>query len=316
VRTTVVIPAYRAWSTLPAVLAALAPQVNRDRDAILVDSSADARSTHLAGRWPWLRVIAIPDRAFPGQARNAGAAQSRSELLAFLDADTVPCSDWLDRLEHALADDVDAVAGGILNGTPDSRVGTAQYLLEFSEGLPRRPRRLRFAPSGNLLVRREWFESVGGFRDTLRAGEDTVLTFPLASQRRVVFAADASVWHLNRTELAPFLANQRVQGAAFVAICRLVPYPNRWVLYGPALILAGPLRLMGLGRCLLYNPSQLTHALRALPQLILGTAAWVIGASEARRALHQSSSRPASDGVEPPRSDAPSSSPVDLRAPG
>jgi GT2 family glycosyltransferase len=303
-RTTVVIPAYRAESTLPAVLDALAPQLGPDREALLVDSGTENRSSQLDGRWPWLRVIAIPHRAFPGKARNVGAAEARGEFLAFLDADTVPCADWLDRLEEALTGDVDAVAGAILNGTLHSRIGTAQYLLEFSEGLPRRPRQLRFAGSGNLLVRREWFQAVGGFRDTLRAGEDTVFTFPLASQRRLAFAADATVRHLNRTELAPFLANQRVQGAAFVAICRLVPYPHRWVVRGPALLLAGPLRLMALARCLLYNRSQFKHALLVLPELLLGTAAWTAGAFEARHDPLQAGGKCATDGTDRPRSGA------------
>jgi GT2 family glycosyltransferase len=283
IRTTVVIPAYRAWSTLPAVLDALAPQLGEHREAIVVDSSGDGRASELAVERPWLRVIALPERAFPGRARNVGAAQACGGSLAFLDADAVPSPNWLDRLEETLTNDLDAVAGGILNGTPDSRIGTAQYLLEFSEAFPRRPRPLRHAASANLLVRRDCFEAFGGFPDELRAGEDTVMTFSLASQRRLAFAPKATVHHLNRTELGPFLANQRVQGAAFVAVCSSAPYPHRWVSRGPGLLLAGPLRLTALARCLLFNPSQLKDALRVLPQLLLGTAAWVVGAYEAQR---------------------------------
>jgi GT2 family glycosyltransferase len=279
----VIIPAYRAWSTLAVVLDALAPQLGPSREAVLVDSTADDSSSDVEARWPWLRVITTPQRLFPGQARNLGATHARGQLLAFLDADAVPSANWLDRLEEALTNELDAVAGGILNGTPDSRIGTAQYLLEFSEAFPRRPRPLRHAASANLLVRRDRFEALGGFPDELRAGEDTVMTFSLAGRRRLAFAPTATVQHLNRTELGPFLANQRRQGAALVAICSMVPYPNRWVCRGPALLLAGPLRLLALARVLLYNPAQAKQALRALPQLLLGTAAWVLGAYEARR---------------------------------
>jgi hypothetical protein len=53
--TTVVIPAYAAWETLPAVLDALEPQARRgDREVIVVESSGDGAETRLA-RWPWVR---------------------------------------------------------------------------------------------------------------------------------------------------------------------------------------------------------------------------------------------------------------------
>ena len=129
IRTTVVIPAYHAWSTLPAVLDALAPQLGAEREALLVDSGSARDASHFYERWPWLRVIAIPQRLFPGTARNVGAAEARGDLLAFLDADTVPAADWLDRLEEALIGDLDAAAGAILNGTPHSRICTAEYLI-------------------------------------------------------------------------------------------------------------------------------------------------------------------------------------------
>jgi GT2 family glycosyltransferase len=281
IRTTVVIPAYRARSTLPAVLGALAPQLGPDREAILVDSTGDGSATELSDVWPWLRVIERPGRAFPGAARNLGVAAARGELVAFLDADAVPAPDWLDRLEQALTNRVDAVAGAILNGTPDSRTGTADYLLEFSEAFPRRPRRLRHGASCNLLVRKQSFRAAGGFPEHLPAGEDTVFTFPFAEQGRLAFAGDATVRHLNRTTRKAFVANQRLQGAAFVAVCRSVPYHHGWVVRGPAIVLAGPLRLLALVRCLLINPAQLRSALGTLPLLLLGTAAWVAGAREA-----------------------------------
>src|SRR5207253_1661749 len=84
----VVIPAYRAWTTLPTVLAALRPQIEgRNREAIIVDSSGDGRAADLARATPWARVIALPERALPGAARNVAYPEARGELIAFTDAD-------------------------------------------------------------------------------------------------------------------------------------------------------------------------------------------------------------------------------------
>jgi glycosyltransferase involved in cell wall biosynthesis len=277
-RTTVVVPAYRASATLPPVLDALVPQLGREREAILVQSGVGEQEPGLeaAGRWPGVRVLRRPERLTPGQARNLGASHARGELLAFLDADAVPAPDWLDELERALRAEHDAVVGRIENGTPQSRIGTAEYLLGCSESFPRRPRAIRHGPGANLLVRRECFEALGGFSD-LRAGEDTLLTFPLASQRRLAFAAEGAVRHLNRTELRPFLANQRLQGRAFAQLCATVDYPHGWVTRGLGAPLAGPLRLLALARSLAVNPVQARQALRVLPELLLGTAAWALG---------------------------------------
>lgn len=283
IRTSVVIPAYRASSTLPSVLDALATQADPQREVIVVQSPSDGHPVNGLERWPWLRVLRADQRLWPGQARNRGAAEAHGQLLAFLDADSVPSPDWLDRLEHALRPELEAVAGGIVNGTPHSLIGTAEYLLSCSEAFPRRARPIRHAPGANLLVRRAYFDAIGGFQDSRRAGEDTLLTFPLARQRRLGFAADARVAHVNRTKLGTFLANQRLQGRSWAKFCREVDYPHGWVTRGAGLLFAGPLRLVALGRCLLYNPPQAREAPAALPLLLLGTTAWLAGVSEEAR---------------------------------
>jgi GT2 family glycosyltransferase len=281
IRTSVVIPAYRAWSTLPAVLDALAPQLAGDREAILVDGPADRRDLGREGRWPWLRTVNLPQRALPGAARNIGAAEARGRLIAFLDADAVPEPEWLDRLERRLTSDLDAVAGAVLNGTPRSVVGTADYLLEFSELMPNRSRPLEHGATCNLLVRRRRFEAEGGLPEDMRTAEDTAFTFAMAAEGRLGFAPDAAVHHLNRTALAPFIAHQRMLGAGFVDLCHRVPFRHSWVSRGPALALAAPLRVGALAGRLRANPGEARRALGLLPALGLGLAAWLVGVLEA-----------------------------------
>ena len=190
VRTSVVIPAYRASTTLPMVLEALAPQLGSEREAVLVESSADGRAAGFEQRWPWLTVVTLPRRALPGEARNIGVRRARGRLIAFLDADAIPDADWLDRLEQQMTDGVDAVCGAVTNGTPHSAVGTAEYLLEFSEWMPSRRKPLQHAATCNLLVRRGRFEAQGGLAEDLRTGEDTAFTFPIAAEGRLGFVPE------------------------------------------------------------------------------------------------------------------------------
>ena len=217
----VIIPAYRADATLPLTLSALAPQLAAlGGEAIVVESGTRELGS---GRASPGGVRLLPQRLLPGEARNLGARRSRGELLVFLDADVVPEPDWLASLLGALVTGAAAVSGSVLNGTPASRWGTAQYVIEFLEWVPGRSEPPEHGASCNLLVRRDAFERAGRFPGDMRAGEDTVLTAPLAARGELVFAADARVTHLNRTEPRSMLAHQVALGESWVAVCRRVP---------------------------------------------------------------------------------------------
>ncbi len=278
---TVIIPAYRAWATLPAVLRSLESQVGgRGREAIVVESSGDDGDevARLARDFPWVRFVGLGGRAFPGRARNIGAAIAGGELLAFLDADAIPDSSWLDELERALGPGVELVGGAIVNGTPEERWGTADFVLEFSEWPPERTSAIPHAASASMLIRRATFERVGGFPEDLLAGEDTVFSVPFARAGTLAFAGRARVSHVNRTRPRAVLAHQFQLGGAWGVICARVGLP------GSALSARGLAPVATVGR--LYA---VLRRLRRYPQaapglggyavpLVAGLAAWGLGA--------------------------------------
>jgi GT2 family glycosyltransferase len=288
VRTSVIIPALDAWRTLPDVLDALCPQVEAaGREVLLVESSAGVSAADLERRWPWVRVLALPEPALPGEARNTGARAASGEWLAFLDADCVPQERWLDGLESLIEPSLDAVAGAILNGTPRSAVGTAGYLLEFANWHPEADAKLAHAASCNLLLRRGALEDLGWFPEDVFPGEDTILTLPLAARGRLVFAPEAGVRHLNQTNWRRFLAHQHRLGRSFATVCARSKFPHRVLgrpLLGP---IAGIFRLLALGRRLVSRPRQALVALALLPLLIVGLAAWTVGLTTSSRAEGQ-----------------------------
>jgi GT2 family glycosyltransferase len=277
IRISVILPAYRAWRTLPVALDALRPQVDRpDRELVLVESSGELSEEELATRWPWTRVIAPADRTLPGRARNLALREARGELLAFTDADAVPEPGWLNELERALTDEVDGVAGAVLNGAPGSMVGTADYLLEFSDWLPQRQLPLLHGATCNLLLRRTVLGDAG-FPEEMWPGEDTIVTFRLGEQGRLAFAPGARVRHSGRTGLRDFVRHQYGLGAAFGTICETVDFPYRRLArrrYGPLL---PAFRLVGVARRTRGNPAAIQDGLRASPLIALGAVAWSLG---------------------------------------
>jgi GT2 family glycosyltransferase len=279
ITTTVVMPVYRPGTVLERVLSALEPQIRAaGREAILVESSGDGTADRLAGAYPWLTVVARSERTPQGAARNVGAAEARGALLAFIDADAVPAADWLDLLEEAAAPpDVVAVIGAIENGTPESAIGTAGYLLEFAEWLPERRGVPAHGATCNLLVRRAAFERVGGFLDATWTGEDTLLSAALIPEGRIVFARDARVRHLNRTALRAFLRDQHKHGVGIVAIGRRGAIEHAWVNRPVLAPVALAVKALGVVRVCSAAPGQLRALARVAPVALLGLAAWTVG---------------------------------------
>jgi len=282
-RLSVVIPSYRAEATLARVLTAVGPQVRgRAREVIVVDSSADGSAARVCARFPWVRLIELDERTLPGRARNIGALAAESDRLAFLDADVVPEEGCLDALERRLVPGVDLVVGAVCNGTPRSPTGTAGYLLEFLDFAPFRRTPPKHGVGCALLVRRSAFDRVGGFPEDLWPAEDTVFSLRVTECSPLEFVTTARVAHLNRRGLRPYLAHQRVLGASFALASKHAALPGSRFAAPPFVFVAGALRLASLALRLRHHPRAALAAFALVPWLVLGLAAWNLGAISAR----------------------------------
>lgn len=124
-----------------------------------------------------LRIVDASSVRGPAAARNAGSLEARGSVLAFCDADDVVHEGWIEAMLAALSsedDHADVVGGsfefGSLNG------------LGPKVPVPAATRQLGVIPAGlasNLGVRRNAFEAVGGFDETMRHGEDIDLCWRL-----------------------------------------------------------------------------------------------------------------------------------------
>ena len=154
----VVVPAY-GTRHLADCLASLPPNA-----VVVDDGSPDAIE---------VASVRLPVNCGPAAARNAGLAATSAPIVAFVDSDVSVSADTLGRLAAMLDDPaVGAVAPRIYPAASRLDLGPRP-------GAVRPGGRPSYVPSTVLVVRRTAIESVGGFDERLRVGEDVDLVWRL-----------------------------------------------------------------------------------------------------------------------------------------
>jgi GT2 family glycosyltransferase len=159
----VVVPVYRQWDIVPALLADLAvQQPSGGFEIILVDNAPGET------RPPFLlpATTRIVPCAQPGSyaARNAGAAVATGHWLAFTDADCRPCPDWLAAMAHALSRAPETLLAGQIDITHGTGPANRYETYDRIRGIPQaRYVRRGYAATANLVVPAALFRQLGGF---------------------------------------------------------------------------------------------------------------------------------------------------------
>jgi glycosyltransferase involved in cell wall biosynthesis len=190
----------------------------RDGDSVLVVDNTPRTDPPVADDGE-IRVLHAAERATPAFARNRGAACGSAEWLVFCDADTQPRPDLLDRyFDPPPEPRTGLIGGGVIDEVvPPDAPAVARYA--YLRGAMSQEDTLGFGEWGypktaNVACRRAAFETVGGFREDIRAAEDADLTYRLrAAGWEVERREDAAVVHASRTTLRGFIAQKAVWGA-------------------------------------------------------------------------------------------------------
>jgi glycosyltransferase involved in cell wall biosynthesis len=217
----VIVPAYNAVATVGRCLAALETQTAAsEAEVIVADSSSDGTAALVAERFPRVRLLAFPTRRFPGDARNRAIAAARAGLLAFTDADCIADPRWLETILAAHRAEADPVIGGAIeNGNPESRVGWAAYLLEFSQWIPSHPRgHMPEIPTGCLSLKRWAFERYGPFLEGTYSS-DSAFTWRLTNDgHQPLFEPAMRVAHVNIDRLGDLVRRKLRHGRDFARL--------------------------------------------------------------------------------------------------
>jgi len=290
----VIVASFRPGSLIHRCVRSLLTQEDASPSIIVVDSSGDETAAQLRAAFPTISVIDLPHQTPQSIARRIGIEHARTPFIAITDQDCEVPSNWLQQLlfHHAQAH-YDAVGGSIANGTPESAVGTASYLIEFNEFLPDgEPHLTQMIPHCNICFRREVFDSYGPFIEAPPGAEDLLYNFWLSQNGgRLFFDPAIAVRHLNRTDFRSFLRHQWLLGFGSAMARRAAPLSGQIFIRFPFLSYGLPfVRLFRtMSRLLRSHRFIFLRYLRLLPVLLPGYLRW---ASGFRAGAHAPSSLP------------------------
>jgi glycosyltransferase involved in cell wall biosynthesis len=170
----VVIPTLNEEQFLPKLLESLSVQKEKNFEVIVVDGTSTDRTIEAAREFsrklPELTILSSRP-SLPLQ-RNIGASKARGEWLAFIDADSVLMPYFFERVTLFIASESPSLFTTWL--TPDSvkpgeaLIGLLGNMTLEGAMVLRRP----FTPGPLTFVRKDAFESIGGYDVEHRYNED------------------------------------------------------------------------------------------------------------------------------------------------
>lgn len=182
VRFSVVIPTLNEEKFVPKLLTSLTKQTVKDFDVTLVDGASVDGTVSASQKFvrmiPGMKILVIDEPGVSRQ-RNVGARTGKGDWLVFVDADSVLLPNFFERISRYIDqkkpkffttwfkadsdDPTDAIAGFLGNISVEAAI-----LIE-------RP----WAPGPLTVVRRDIFESVGGYDERATFAEDHDLSMEI-----------------------------------------------------------------------------------------------------------------------------------------
>ena len=190
----VVIPTYNEAESIADCIKAVKNQTlpRKEFEIIVSDSSSSDQTVKIAEGFADRVVVCKKHSA--GFGRNFGAKEAKGEILAFVDADTVPNRQWLEGIKEAMQDPNCVVATGPFRSLEKPTIfeiiflwlwGTQSRLSVFF-GRP-------IVPGFNFAARKKAFDSVGGFSEEDIVCEDLELSQRLGKIGKARYGKKISV---------------------------------------------------------------------------------------------------------------------------
>lgn len=263
-RISVVVCSYNGARTIHECCVGLRQLDYPDFEVIVVDDGSTDTTAQIVGEFladPRFRLITTDNRGL-STARNTGMHAATGDIVAYLDDDAYPDTQWLRYLAFAFLQGDDAAIGGpniapagdglIADCVAASPGNPVPILLSDTEA--------EHVPGCNMAIRKVCLDAIGGFDPQFRvAGDDVDVCWRLHERGwRIGFHPAAMVWHHRRSSIRAYWRQQRGYGQAEALLER--KWPEKYNAAGQ-LTWAGRIYGKGVTRPLRWRRSRIYHGI-------------------------------------------------------
>ena len=174
-------------------------------EIIIVDNNSTDTTLELAGncasQHKKIRIVQSSSTTIAG-VRMDGFDVSKGDIVAFLDGDCIPPAQWLKQGVKILNRNHEISCAGFSACPPDETapwVEGAWHLIS-SGSRWRGTQAVTWLSSFNLMIKREYFEKVGGFDRSLETCEDADLGLKLNEISTLIYSDDIHIRHLGNVK--------------------------------------------------------------------------------------------------------------------
>lgn len=280
---TVVIVARNAVATVVDCLDSLRrQQTTRTYEVFMIDSSTDGTAELVERDFPEVRLLHFAERKYCGDGRNIGVAQTKSPLVAFLDADCTAAADWIERISEAHEQPCAAVGGSIANREPRSLTSWASYFCEFSRWIPGTPPQWMDDMAGaNLSYKTEVLRAFVPFIEGTYCSDTELHWRLVAAGYGIRFEPSVKVYHMSLDRPAAYLRHEFHHGRSYARVRVLAgrfDWFHRCVYAFGFPVVTGAL-LLRIARRVLAARGYLFPFIVSSPLVAMGVLSWSLGES-------------------------------------
>lgn len=161
------------------VIEALHRQTLPPTEIVVAHSGPSDPSARITDQFPQVEVLHSDVRWYPGAARNAGAAATHGDWIAFLDSDVLVSRDWMKILSGVIENAEDELIAfcGSIDCAPEADYWAwcSWWIACGAVHSYNTAKMMKTGPGGNMVLSDRCFTKLGGFREDLLSAEDADL---------------------------------------------------------------------------------------------------------------------------------------------
>jgi glycosyltransferase involved in cell wall biosynthesis len=187
----VIIPAHNAEKTIKLCVDSILEQLGEDDEIIVVDNGSTDSTLSILKECSIDKVY-VKENCNVSGVRNFGAEHATGELLLFIDSDCTLQKDYVKNAFQFLHDESIHASGCKVDIPEDSNWIEKSWFSTRKTGISE----VNYINSGNFIIRKNVFELIGGFNESIVTDEDTEICLRLREKGfRIVSNDTLSVTH-------------------------------------------------------------------------------------------------------------------------